>query len=170
MRAWVLVALLPVPPRNPESGEIHMTWHTAIRKVLEPIQEVDLDGPGYAWDCADGQVRQCYPFVAAWIVDYIEYVVVARQIGGFCPVCEIPKDAMGHESGILQTDNDYPRHDKSRFKGALESGSPQSLKDHGLQSEVNPLWDFAGCDPYLLWQPNILHLLNLGIVKTIRSG
>ena len=157
----------PGPTKNPESGEIHKTWHTAIGKVFEPIREVDLDGPGYAWDFANGQVRRCYPIVAAWIADYMEYVVVARLIVGICPVWEIPKDAMGHESGILLTDNDYPRRDNFRYKGALESGGPQSLKEHGLQSEVNPLWDFAGCDPYLLWQPNILHLLNLGIVKTM---
>ena len=164
-RAWVLVALLPIPPKHPESGEIHTTWHTAIEKVLEPIKFVDLSGPGYSWNCCDGQVRRCYPVVAAWIADYMEYVVLGRLISGFCPVCEIPKDAMGHESGILRTDK-YPRRDKLRYQGALESGGPQCLKDYGLQSEENPLWDFAACDPYRLWQPDILHLLNLGIVKT----
>jgi hypothetical protein len=166
-RAWVLVALLPVPPKHPDSGEIHETWHTAINKILEPIKDVDLEGPGYSWDCADGHVRRCYPIVAAWIADYMEYVVLARLIGGFCPVCEIPKDAMGHESGILRTDQ-YPRRDKLVYQRVLvsASGDPQCLKDYGLQSEVNPLWDFAACDPYHLWQPDILHLLNLGIVKT----
>ena len=166
-RAWVLIALLPVPPKNPESGEIHTTWHTAVNKVLEPIEDFDLDGPGYSWDRADGQIRRCYPVVAAWIADYMEYVVVARLVGGFCPVCEIPKDAMGHEFGILQSDDEYPRRDKLKYQGALQFGGPQCLKEFGLQSEVNPLWDFAGCDPYHLWQPDILHLLNLGIVKTM---
>jgi len=165
-RAWVLVALLPVPPKHPESGEIHMTWHTAISKVLEPIKDVDLDGPGYSWDCADGKVRRCYPIVAAWIADYMEYVVLARLISGFCPVCEIPKDAMGHESGILRT-GDYRQRDKIRYQRALESGDQQCLKDYGLQSDVNPPWDFVACDPYQLWQPDILHLLNLGIVKAM---
>jgi hypothetical protein len=164
-RAWVLVALLPVPPKHPESGKIHETWHTAIHKILEPIKGVNLEGPGYSWDCADGQVRRCYPIVAAWIADYMEYAVLARLIGGFCPVCEIPKNAMGHESGILRT-GEYPRRDKLTYQRVLVSGGPQCLKDYGLQSEVNPLWDFAACDPYHLWQPDILHLLNLGIVKT----
>ena len=164
-RTWVLIALLPVPPKSPESGEIHATWHAAINKVLEPIKGIDLDGPGYPWDCADGQVRRCYPIIAAWIADYMEYVVVARLIGGFCPVCEIPKDGMGHESGILRTSDEYPRRDKLRYQRALESGGPQCLKEYGLQSEKNPLWEFAGCDPYHLWQPDILHLLNLGIAK-----
>jgi hypothetical protein len=77
-------------------------------------------------DCADGKVYQCYPNVAAWIADYMEYVVVARMISGFCPVCEIPKNAMGHESGTtLRTDrlstNEYPRRDKLKYQRALES-------------------------------------------------
>ena len=97
---WVLVALLPIPPKLLESGEIHMTWHTAVNKVLEPVKDVGLNGSGY--------------FL---------------------------------------------------YQRALESGNSHCLKDYGLQSEENPLWDFPACDPYQLWQPDILHLLNLGIVK-----
>ena len=171
-RAWVLVALLPIPPKHPESGEIHMTWHTAVNKVLEPVKDVDLNGSGYFLDCADGKVRQCYPIVAAWNGDHMEYVVIVPMISGFCPVCEIPKNAMGHESGTtLRTDrlstNEYPRRDKFKYQRALESGNSHCLKDYGLQSEENPLWDFPACDPYRLWQPDILHLLNLGIVKSM---
>ena len=132
MHARILVALLPVPPKNPESNEIHRIWHTVISKVLNSIQEVDLDGPGYAWDCPNGQVHRCYSIVAAWIADYIEYIVVMRLIGGFCPVCEILKDAMGHVSSVLWTDFAYPRRDKFRYHGALESSRPQSLKEHRL--------------------------------------
>src|SRR5205085_9365719 len=136
----------------------HTTCHMAIKKVIEPIKDDDLDGPGYSWDCADGKVRRCYPVVAAWIADYMEYMVLGRLIGGFCPVCEIPKDAMSHESGILQTNGEYPRRDKLRYQCALESEDPQCLRDYGLQLAVNPLWNFVSCDPYHLWQPDILHL------------
>ena len=73
---------------------------------------------------------------------------------------------MGHMSGILRTDDEYPRCDKLRYQRALESGDPQCLRDYGLESEVNLLWNLAACDPYHLWEPDILHLLNLGIVKT----
>ena len=99
----------------------------------------------------------------------MEYVVVAHLIGGFCPVCEIPKNAMGQESGILPTNDEYPRSDKLRYQRALELGGLQCLKDYCLQSEVNPLWSFAGCDPYHLRQPDVLHLLNLGIMKMMKE-
>ena len=74
---------------------------------------------------------------------------------------------MGHESSVLCSVNEYPRRDKLRYKCSLESGDLQCLKDCSLQSEANPLWNFVVCDPYHLWQPDILHLLNLGIVKTM---
>ena len=56
-RAWVLVALSPIPPKQPKDGEINRSWHGAIEHILELIVELDIAGPGYEWDCADGQVR-----------------------------------------------------------------------------------------------------------------
>ena len=53
----------------------------------------------------------------------MEYVVLGCLIGGFCPLCEIPKDAMGHESGILQTDDEYPRCDKLRYSVLRSPGT-----------------------------------------------
>ena len=96
-RAWVLVALLPIPPRQPKDGEINRSWHGAIKRILEPIVELDIAGPGYEWDCTNGQVRRCYPILAAWIADYQEHVILARIIKRLCPVCEIPRTEMGHE-------------------------------------------------------------------------
>ena len=56
-RAWVLVALLPIPSKQPKDGEILRSWHGAIEHILEQIVELDIAGPGYELDCADGQVR-----------------------------------------------------------------------------------------------------------------
>src|SRR5207302_8855891 len=80
--AWVLVALLPIPQKNPKNGEIHRSLHEAIERILKPIAELDIAGLGYEWDCADGQVRQCYLILAAWIADYPKHVVLARIING----------------------------------------------------------------------------------------
>jgi hypothetical protein len=82
--------------------------------VFEPVQDIDLNGSGYFLDCADGNVRQCYPIIAARIADCIEHVVIAGMISRFCPVCEILKNALSDESSTtLQTDrlstNEYPQ-------------------------------------------------------------
>ena len=84
-RAWVLVALLPIPPKQPKDGEINRSWHRAIERILEPIVELDIACPGYKWDCADVQVRRCYPILAAWIADHQEHVILARIINWLCP-------------------------------------------------------------------------------------
>jgi len=49
-RAWVRVALLPIPPKNPKAGEIHLSWHEEIERILKPIAELDRAGPGYERD------------------------------------------------------------------------------------------------------------------------
>jgi len=94
--AWVLVALLPIPQKNPKDGEIHRSWHEAIESILKPIAELDIASPGYEGDCPDGRVRRCYPILAAWIADYQEHVILARIITGLCPICKIPQTEMGH--------------------------------------------------------------------------
>ena len=55
--AWVLVALLPIPRKQLKAGEIYRSWHGAIGRILKPIPELDIAGPGFEWECADGQVR-----------------------------------------------------------------------------------------------------------------
>jgi len=45
-RVWVLVAVLPIPQKNPKDGEIHRSWHEVIERILKPIAELDIAGPG----------------------------------------------------------------------------------------------------------------------------
>lgn len=167
-RAWVLVALMPIPPKHPKDGEIHRSWHGAIERILKPIAELDIAGPGYEWDCADGQVRRCYPILATWIADYQEHVILARIINGLCPVCEIPRTEMGHEPSSRV--REFRNRDPMSYQRALERGNPEDaeyLASIGLRGEENPFWRFPLCNVYNLWQPDALHLLHLGILKTM---
>ncbi|KAG0125070.1 hypothetical protein HOY82DRAFT_493442, partial [Tuber indicum] len=135
-RAWVLVAFLPISPKNPKDGKIH--------SILKPIAELDIAGPGYEFYCVDGQVCRYYPILAAWVADYPEHVILARIIKELCPICEIPLTEMGHEPS-------------SRVRGDLAS--------LGLWAEENPFSRLPLCNVYRLWQPDTLHLLHLGILK-----
>ena len=45
--AWVLVALLPIPPKQPKDGEIHGSWHRVIERILKLIAELDIASLGY---------------------------------------------------------------------------------------------------------------------------
>ena len=46
-RAWVLVAILPIPPKKLKDGEANRSWHGEIESFLEPIVELDIAVPGY---------------------------------------------------------------------------------------------------------------------------
>ena len=167
-RAWVLGALLLIPPKKPKDGEINISWHGAIERILEPIVELDIAGPGYEWDCANGQVRRCYPILAAWIADYQEHVILVRIIKGLCPVCEILRTEMGHEPNSRV--RGFRDRDPISYQQALERANPEDAKylsSIGLQAEENPFWRVTLCNVYSLWQPDTLHLLHLGILKTM---
>ena len=56
------------------------------------------------------------------------------------------------------------------YQQALERENPgdaEYLSSIGLWVEENPLWRVPLCNVYSLWQPDALHLLHLGILKTI---
>jgi hypothetical protein len=51
-RAWILVRLIPCPPKGSKS--IDAAWHSAVGTVLSQLGHLDITGPGLKWDCADG--------------------------------------------------------------------------------------------------------------------
>jgi len=51
-RAWILIGLMPCPPKGAKNTD--KAWHSAVRTVLSPLQNVDITGPGLKWNCADG--------------------------------------------------------------------------------------------------------------------
>ena len=84
----------------PESGA---AWHHAVNTIVATLKEVDIKGPGYQWDCADGFRRCFYPIIAEWIGDYPEITTLTQIIWGAYLVCKVPKyPAMGHDK---QTQN-----------------------------------------------------------------
>ena len=64
-----------------------------VETVLSPLGNLDITGPSFKWDCADGFQRQCYPLLAAWVGDDPEQVQVAQVSYGSWPMSEIPKGA-----------------------------------------------------------------------------
>jgi hypothetical protein len=145
-RAWILAALLPVPPKNPPEGKIHSWWHTAVDIILGPLKHLDMTGPGCEWDCSDGKRRRCYPVLAAWLADYEEYLIISRIKKGACPICEIPKADTGHEGGPKVGDI----RDANQYKKLFEEQSHESLVQRNIHPVYNSLWDYLLCNVYQL--------------------
>jgi len=97
MRAWILVGLIPCPPKDAKN--IDETWHSMVAIVLFQLRHLDITGPGLKWDSADGFQWQWYPLLATWVGDYWEQVMVAPVSYGSYPMWEICKGApMGHST------------------------------------------------------------------------
>src|SRR5205809_4478972 len=79
--ATVLLALLPVPPKIGDvtplvakqyagmKADVH---HRALQAILQPLKDVDKDGIDI--ECADFQTHRCFPILATWLADHMEYV------------------------------------------------------------------------------------------------
>jgi len=161
-RAWILVGLIPCPPKGAKNTD--EAWHSAVGTVLSLLRNLDITGPGLKWDCGDGFQRQCYPLLAAWVRDYLEQVMVAQVSYGLCPMCEIPKGApMGH-SIFQPLDNKRDLHVDLEL---LDETTIDVLRTLGVHPICNQFWQYPLCNVYRLWQPDELHQLLLGLVKDL---
>jgi hypothetical protein len=91
--AVLLLALLPKLSKGNNAVSIRASFHKALTIVFEPLRKVFSSGLDL--DCANGFVRLCFPRLVAWMADTSKLSLVTSVIGGFCPVCTMPKDCIG---------------------------------------------------------------------------
>ena len=145
-KAWVLVALLPIPRKGPDPGEIHDLCHRALDAILHHIKGVTEDGA--RWACSDGGVRHCYPVICAWLADYQEHACIARLVDKRCPRCELPPEEMGHDVNM----HGGVKRDKDTYLEMLERNkTPADFKVLGVTGARPVFWDHPRCDVYSLW-------------------
>jgi hypothetical protein len=68
--ARILFGLIPCPLKGAKN--IDEAWHSRVGTVLSQLSHLDITGPGFKWDCADGFQRECYPLLAAWVGNHPE--------------------------------------------------------------------------------------------------
>jgi hypothetical protein len=98
--AWILIGWLPIPPKKCRRDVADAIFHRSIDTILQSLKTLNPNGPGIEFYCADRFIPQGFPIIAAWITDYPEYTCLTKLIGELCPMCEIPKKKMGHETNI----------------------------------------------------------------------
>jgi hypothetical protein len=94
--AVLFLALLPKFPNGHSAASTQEAIHKALTTIFEPLKVYSASGLNI--DCADGFVRQCYPQLTAWIGDTPEQSLMTNVIGGFCPVCVVPKESLKDQS------------------------------------------------------------------------
>jgi len=159
-RNWILVGLIPCLPKGAKNTDD--AWHSAVGTVLSPLPNLDITG--LKWDSADGFQRQCFPLLAAWVGDYPEQVMVAQVSYGSCLMCEFPKGGPMRHSTFRPLDN--PR-DQQIPSELLVDNNTDALHTLGVHPFCNQFWQSPLCNVYLLWKPDELHQLLLGLVKDL---
>lgn len=128
--AWILIAILPMPPKKDDSLEKD-AWgkprcsltteekekykaykddvlHQVLEHILAPMKSAMEEG--MLIDCADGQVRIAVPKLAGWVADYQEYSKIYQINKDGCAVCEVGYHQLG--DGILGKPRDVVKHDR----------------------------------------------------------
>ena len=67
--------------------------YRTLQAILQLLKDIGKDGIDI--ECADFQTRRCFPILAAWLADYMEYIVLYHIKADSCPVCEVKKDQLG---------------------------------------------------------------------------
>ena len=175
--AVLLLALLPVPPKFPQSssadklqGQINAdTLQGVLRLIFSPLQDVALEGVSI--DCADGKIRRCFPILSAWVADHMENVALHGIKSNACPKCEVPPDALGTDA-----EQTYPTRDYAIYEH-LEQENQHRSTDSGV-GDIDAMFDtlaikmgqnvFHGLQRVSapdLHKPDLLHTIYLGLFK-----
>lgn len=126
--SWILVALLPMPPKKDDTLEkddkgkprcnltaaekekyarfkddcIHQVLQDILRDLREPMST------GILLECADGHYRVGIPKIAGWIADYQEYNKLYQTTKDGCAMCDISYHQLG--DGVTGEKRDYDAH------------------------------------------------------------
>ena len=99
--AVLLLALLPIPPKFSKSSSADElqrqinadTLQGVFDLIFELLQEMALEVTPI--DCADRNVRRCFPILSVWIADHMEKVALHGIKSNTCPKCEVRLGELG---------------------------------------------------------------------------
>jgi len=163
-QAWALIGYIPVvhfeDRTDLQSTLINRLFHKCIEFILNPLIKAGEDGQ--EMKDSKGDVRKCYPRVAAYLADYPEQVLINVAGGKNSPITT---------AGYYDLDNPRPSPPRTKkwILGAIaeicEVVDPNNVsaylaaaKDRGLNGVDKPFWrKLPGYQPEIAICPDILH-------------
>src|SRR5436190_20746526 len=82
--------------------EVH---HYVLDKISNPLQEAYDNGIHIRY--ADIKYWKCFPILAAWPADHIEYVKLFNVMQKLCPVCTIPHNSISRRDNQIYSTKNY---------------------------------------------------------------
>ncbi|OSC97902.1 hypothetical protein PYCCODRAFT_1376275, partial [Trametes coccinea BRFM310] len=132
--------------------------HTSISAILQPFKP-GMIHPEIA-RCPDSHFRKVIWGIGAYIADYLEQVVIACIVQGWCPTCLKP-------SGNLDAPESGDKRSRSHTDALVRTFDPAILwDDYGVLHDVFPFTnDFPRADIHELLSGDLLHQLIKGTFK-----
>jgi len=171
--ANVLLALLPIPPKMTGAAskdrKQRETNHEILRDLMEEIFEplASANEHGVKITCGDGNVRLCFPRLAAWIADHMENVTLHGIVQNRCPACEEDVERLGEVVELPAKARDYSEYRRMYYRyieGDEDAG--EELRDLGVKLAPGIFWELSHVVQVDLYKPDILHVIYLGIFQT----
>lgn len=191
---WRLMALLPVRPKRASKVNVDEEKRAALKTVQDVLailmkkELVDLWETGITLTCPDGKVRIGYPVVVGWIGDYPEYCKLFTTIHGSCPICVAPAGTLDAHPTTEITHRSVPsgvleeivsKYYVNKAIKVLKTRSSQAWQTAHMDVQAaetwsatkrinlvsNTLWQLPEVTPVTLWKPDLLHTMDLGLIK-----
>ncbi|KAH9830879.1 uncharacterized protein C8Q71DRAFT_716091 [Rhodofomes roseus] len=157
-RSTVLLGYLPVTKllcfeEKDRKAMGYRLFHYAMDILLRPL--IDAGENGVKMTCADEQVRDVYPILAAYIADFPEQCLVCCCKQNRCPICKVHPNQRGE---LLDTV--YYRTPPETLSD-LANGDNENLSD-----VKKPFWaDLPHANIFRCITPDLLHQLHKGVFK-----
>jgi hypothetical protein len=125
MHCVVMVALLPIPIKNPFNPQMRLdeqqrsdreVLKEVLRWLLQPLtfkHNPSAESGYYNILCADGNFRHRKPVLATWLADSPEYRDLHHFERNACCWCECPKNELGD---YVPPDKQHPRRDPNLYQ------------------------------------------------------
>jgi hypothetical protein len=163
-RAWLIIGYIPVvhfeDHKDLQTTLINRLFHQCVEFILKSL--IPAGNNGIMMADSGGNVRRCYPRVAAYLADYPEQILINVAAGNNSPIT-----LAGHH----QLDDAEPRPPRTKewILGAIseicQSLDPNDIaayliaaKAKGLNGVHKPFWrNMPGYQPEIVICPDILH-------------
>ncbi|KAI0070727.1 hypothetical protein K474DRAFT_1738436 [Panus rudis PR-1116 ss-1] len=166
-RATILLGYIPVSKlecftKKARANANYRLFHHCMRKILEPLFKAGKQG--VVMTCADGNARQMFPILAAYVADHPEQCLVVNTQENRCPKGKVAPKQRGELSPcLLRSTSETLKLLASHEKG----NDDPDFKTLGLRPIYEPFWkDLPHCNIYQAITPDILHQLHKGVFKT----
>ncbi|KAJ6457133.1 hypothetical protein C8R47DRAFT_1328555 [Mycena vitilis] len=164
--ATVLIGYLPIPKfdcfdKNTRSLAKYRLFHQCMKVIMQSV--VDAGKTGRPMVCADSEIRNVWPILAAYVADYPEQCLIACCKENRCPICKVkPNERGDHQQHPLRD----VRETLYLMKHQQEGEKDNVYEEDGIRAVYPPFWaDLPHSDIFQSFTPDLLHQLHKGVFK-----